>query len=66
MPESKNSQRLTKPGKPRKTKKYKSAFYLPRQNPYFCLKCLKIKKLWDFESDLYPYFIRVPRKAKFC
>ena len=26
MPESKNSQRLTKPGKPRKTKKYKRAF----------------------------------------
>ena len=26
MPESKNSQRLTKTGKPRKTKKYKSAF----------------------------------------
>lgn len=26
MPESKNSQRLTKSGKPRKTKKYKRAF----------------------------------------
>ena len=26
MPESKNSQRLTKTGKPRKTKKYKRAF----------------------------------------
>ena len=25
-----------------------------RRNPYFCLKCLKIKELWDFESDLYP------------
>ena len=31
MPESKNSQRLTKLGRPRKTKKYKSAFYLLRQ-----------------------------------
>ena len=31
MPESKNLQRLTKPEKPRKTKKYKSAFYLPQQ-----------------------------------
>ena len=48
----------------------KNPIHLPRQNPYFCLKCLKIKDSWDLESDLYPcctsYFIRVPRKARFC
>ena len=31
----------------------KSFICLPRQNPYFCLKCLKIKGLRDLESDLY-------------
>ena len=45
-------------------------FWKERQKLYFCLKCLKIKDLWEVESDLYPllypYFIRVPRKAKFC
>ena len=37
MPESKNSQRLTKPEKPRKTKKYKSAFYLPRHSSFMIM-----------------------------
>ena len=37
MPESINSQRLTKPGKPRKTKKYKSAFYLPRHSSFMIM-----------------------------
>ena len=32
----------------------KSFICLPRQNPYFCLKCLKIKGLRDMERDLYP------------
>lgn len=31
-----------------------NTFHLPRQNPYFCLECLKIKTLWEVESDLYP------------
>ena len=33
-----------------------SFIYLPRQNPYFCLKCLKIKGLRDLERDLYPCY----------
>ena len=33
-----------------------SIFHLPRQNPYFCLKWLKIKALWEVESDLYPCY----------
>ena len=37
MPESKNSQRLTKPGKPRKTKKYKSTLYLPRHSSFMIM-----------------------------
>ena len=48
----------------------KNTFHLPRQNQYFCLKCLKIKDSWGwgmrFVPLLYPYFIRVPRKARFC
>ena len=47
MPESKNSQRLTKPEKPRKTKKYKSTLYLPRQylnNPRIKRVCLLLDK----------------------
>ena len=46
-------------------------FHLPRQNPYFCLKWLKIKAFGEWEwylyPPLYPYFTRVYRdnlKAK--
>ena len=45
----------------------KSIIHLPRQNPYFCLKWLKIKAFGEWEWYLYPYFARVYRdnlKAK--
>ena len=36
--------------------------------PYFCLKCLKIKDSWGWESDLYPcctpYLARVLRQSE--
>ena len=35
-------------------RKDKSAFRVPRQNPYFCLKWLKIKDFWVWGWDLYP------------
>ena len=33
---------------------WRDVICVPRQNPYFCLKYLKIKTLWEVESDLYP------------
>ena len=33
----------------------KSAFYLPRQNPCFCLKWLEIKTFGEWEWYLYPH-----------
>ena len=44
-----------------------STFHMPRQNPYFCLKWLKIKAFGEWEWYLYPYFAQVYRdnlKAK--
>ena len=55
MPESKNSQRLTKSGKPRKTKKYKSTLYLPRQCLMDVAKSLILLGFLDEDVDFTPY-----------